>query len=269
MLDKPTSVLLTGGALGTEYQRLGLERSSCPDLWVLDAPEHVFAVTRSYADAGSDLVLTTTFRANPISLAEYGRAADVVAVNETAVRIARVAAPGKAVLGDVGPIGRLGTDVERAFAIQCRALAHAGVDALVLETFTDVDEAAIALKAAQATGLRTVVSFSFGAAGLPPEEAAEKMTMLGAWSVGANCGTGLQDVHEICSRMRAVTPLPLWMKPSAGLPEIVEDQPRYSTTCEHFVSALRACVAAGAAFVGGCCGTTPQWIAAFHQSRSQ
>ena len=255
-------VWLTDGALGTEYQRRGLAPGMPADFWVLDAPEQVLYVTQDYARAGSDVVLTTTFRANPLSLAEYGRAEDTRRINLLGAKLAREAAPGKLVFGDAGPTGKARVDaaaVERAFAVQCEGLAEGGVDAVVFETFTDLEEARLALRAAEHAGLRAVVSFSFhtGMDAFTPEDAARQMTEAGAWGVGSNCGNGLDGFARICRRMRSVTSLPLWMKPNAGLPD---GKLRYAVTPVQFAASARTLVDAGADYVGGCCGTTPEFI---------
>jgi hypothetical protein len=162
-------VKLTDGALGTEYQRLGLPVGSCADFWNLDAPERVYQVTKAYADAGSDALLTTTFRANPVTLADYGRAGDTAAINSAAAHITREAAgEARLVFGDVGPSGKMliagevsEEELRRGFAQQCEALVAGGVDAIALETFSDAAEARIALDAARATGRPVIVSFTF------------------------------------------------------------------------------------------------------------
>jgi methionine synthase I (cobalamin-dependent) len=272
-----SDVQLTDGALGTEYQRLGLPSGLCADIWTLEAPHHVYEVTKAYADAGSDAVLTTTFRANAVTLADYGRGADAVAINRAGARIAREAAPGKLVFGDVGPSGKMllpgeeaGSELEAAFAEQCAALAEGGVDALVLETFSDIAEAKIALAAAMKTGLPVIVSFAFDTGrnkdrtmtGLMPEQAAREITDAGAYAVGANCGVGFEGYVDICRRLRAVTTLPVWIKPNGGLPELVHGAITYASTPEQFATYIPRYIEAGANFIGGCCGTNPAFIRA-------
>lgn len=272
------TVILTDGALGTEYQRLGLAAGSCADFWTLEKPDLVYQVTKSYVDAGSDAVLTTTFRANSVTLAEYGRASDTRAINVAGAKIAREAAgPEKRVFGDVGPSGKMllageVTEVElrRGFAEQCDGLAEGGVDAIVLETFSDVTEARIALEAGLATGKRVIVSFAFDTGrnqdrtmtGLTPEQAAQQMEDAGATAVGANCGAGFDAFTGLCRRFRAATSLPVWIKPNAGLPEIVAGELSYRSTPEQFAAAIPGYIEAGATYIGGCCGTSPAFIRA-------
>lgn len=271
-------VILTDGALGTQYQRLGLPVGSCADFWNLEAPDRVYQVTKAYADAGSDAVLTTTFRANTVTLADYGRAADTSAINRAAARIAREAAgEDRLVFGDIGPSGKMllagevsEDELRRGFAEQCEALADGGVDAIALETFSDVAEARIALEAARTTGKPVIVSFAFDTGknkdrtmtGLKPEDAARQMEEAGAYAVGANCGAGFDSFADLCRRFRAVTALPLWIKPNGGLPEMVDGSIVYRSTPEQFAMAVPGYVEAGATFIGGCCGTNPDFIRA-------
>jgi methionine synthase I (cobalamin-dependent) len=271
-------VILTDGALGTEYQRRGLPPGACADFLNLDAPTKVYDVTRSYVAAGSDAVLTTTFRANGVTLRDYGRAADTRAINVASAKIAREAAgPARLVFGDVGPSGKMlmagevnEDELRRGFAEQCEGLAEGGVDAIVLETFSDLAEAKIALAAAMAAGKPAIVSFAFDTGrskdrtlmGVTPEQAAVEMADAGACAVGANCGTGLESYIDICRRFAAATPLPVWIKPNGGLPEMVDGEIRYRSTPQQFAAVIPAYIEAGATYIGGCCGTNPDFIGA-------
>ncbi|HUH62700.1 MAG TPA: homocysteine S-methyltransferase family protein, partial [Terracidiphilus sp.] len=138
------------------------------------------------------------------------------------------------------------------------------------ETFSELEEGLIALRAARTTGLPVVVSFAFDTGknkdrtmtGLTPERAANTMTDAGADAVGANCGVGIEQCVGLCRRMRTATHLPLWMKPNAGIPEVVDGVVEYRTTAEQFASFVPALRDAGAGFIGGCCGTNPEFILA-------
>lgn len=252
-------VLLTDGAWGTELQKRGLPTGASADLWNLIFPERVADVAQSYVDAGSQVILTNTFRANRISLGDFGLADRVADINKAGVQISRHAAAGRArVAGSMGPIGS-----EAAFAEQAEALAAAGVEAIVLETFTDLTEARTALKAVLHTGLPVVTSFAFGTAASPaPGLAAHVMAEEGADAVGANCGTDIASFAVLCRQMRAACDLPVWIKPSAGLPEFQHETPEYRVSADEFALHARAAIEAGASFVGGCCGTTPDYISA-------
>jgi 5-methyltetrahydrofolate--homocysteine methyltransferase len=269
--------ILTDGAWGTELQRRGLGMGECPDAWNLSHPEEVAGVARRYGEAGSRVILTNTFRANSISLAVYGLAGCVSEINRAGVELSKKAAISALVFASMGPSGKLlaageVTEAELfdAFRAQAEALAAGGADALLLETFSELEEALIALRAARAKDLPVIVSFAFDTGknkdrtmtGLTPERAAKAITEAGADAVGANCGVGIEQCVELCRRMRAATHLPLWMKPNAGLPEVVDGAVAYRVTAQQFASFVPSLSDAGASFIGGCCGTNPEFIRA-------
>lgn len=269
--------VLTDGAWGTELQRRGLGVGECPDVWNLSHPEDVADVARCYREAGSRVILTNTFRANPISLAAYGLADRAAEISRSGVEISKRAAAGALVFASMGPSGKLlaagevtGEELAAAFRIQAEALAAGGADALLIETFSELEEAQLALSAANTTGLPVIVSFAFDTGkskdrtmtGVTPERAAKAMTEAGAQAVGANCGVGIEQGVALCRRMRAATRLPLWMKPNAGLPEIIGGAVEYRVTAEQFASFVPLLRDAGASFIGGCCGTTPEFVRA-------
>lgn len=271
--------LLTDGAWGTELQSRGLDPGACPDAWNLAEPERVQSVARAYREAGSRIILTNTFRSNRVSLAGYGMADRAVELNRAGVAISRAAGEGL-VFASIGPTGKMlmtGEVTEEemlaAFAEQARALAEAGADALLLETMTDLDEARIALRAALPCGLPVVVSFVFDSGknkdrtmmGATPEQIAKAITEQGASAVGANCGVGIEAFLPVCRRLRAATTLPLWIKANAGLPVTADGKVVYNTTPAQFASHAPAILEAGADFLGGCCGTNPDFIRALGQ----
>jgi methionine synthase I (cobalamin-dependent) len=267
--------VLSDGAWGTELQRLDLPPGDCPDSWNLLEPELVREVARSWVDAGSRVILTNTFRANAISLAPWRLDSAVSEINLAGARLSREAAGTRAkVFGSIGPTGEhLALNHLRreaayaAFSEQAAELAAGGVDALLLETFGDVEEARIALRAVRNTGLPAIVSFAFvsgraqdrSATSLTPEEAAREMTEAGADAVGANCCT-IEASVAICRRLRSATHLPLWMKPNTGPGDPAHNQPASDRTTEHFADYVPALIDAGATFIGGCCGATPGLI---------
>jgi methionine synthase I (cobalamin-dependent) len=269
--------VVTDGAWGTELQKRGLALGDCPDAWNLTYPDKVASVARSYADAGCSAVLTNTFRANAISLAAYGLADHVKEINAAGVRISRQAAGSAAVIASIGPVGKLlaigeimAEDLFRVFHEQATALSGAGADAILIETLSDLEEAQVALRAAKSTGLPVIVSFVFDTGrnkdrtmtGVTPEQAAQAMETAGADAVGSNCGNGIEQMIPICRRMHAATRLLLWMKANAGMPEIAGERVVYHTTPNEFAKFVPALREAGASFIGGCCGTTPQFTRA-------
>ena len=271
------SITLTDGAWGTELQKLGARFGECIDKWNLSKPELVRRVADRYIEAGSRVILTNTFRANPISLAESGFQGDCDAINRAGVRISRTAA-GRAALvfASIGPSGRaLGNkDASRkhlaqAFSRQAQALASEGPDVILVETMTDLEEARVAASAALETGLPVVVSFFFAPEAVEtqpsqaiPERAAATLTNDGVQGIGANCGFGVREFIPLCKRLAAASPLPIWIKPNAGIPKIVEGEALYPGTPAEFVHSAEELAQAGATFLGGCCGTSPEFIRA-------
>lgn len=271
--------LITDGAWGTELQARGLAPGVAPDTWNLTHPDLVESVARAYVEAGSQVILTNTFRANAVAMD-----GDIEAINRAGVAISKRAAGGQAlVFASIGPTGKMlmareigGEQATAAFAAQAAALSSAGADALLLETMSDIEEARLALAAAKNTGLPVIVSFAFDSGknkdrtmtGATPEAVAGAMLEAGADAVGANCGVGVEYAAAVCSRLRAACSLPIWIKPNAGLPQIDGAAIRYSTSAESFASHYAALRDAGASFVGACCGSTPAFIRALVAARS-
>jgi methionine synthase I (cobalamin-dependent) len=236
----------------------------------------VLKVAGAYVEAGSHVILTNTFGANRHRLADTAAATRVVEINRSGARLSKTAADGRAlVFASMGPSGKLlvGGDVTTdelmdAFLEQAEALAEGGVDALVIETMSDPREAECAIAAGRRTGLPIIASLVFDSGrgkdrtmmGTTPEVAAARLTTAGADVVGANCGQGIAGFVTLCQRLRAATGLPLWIKPNAGLPELDQGRVTYRTTPAEFAAHAPALVAAGAGFLGGCCGTTPEFI---------
>ena len=270
--------IITDGAWGTQLQALGLTPGDCPDHWNLTHPDEVRKVAQRYVDAGSQVILTNTFGANRIMLAGHHLADKVKEINAAGVRISKEAAGTRAmVFASIGPTGKMlmsgdvtEEDLATAFTEQAAALAAAGADAIVVETMSDIEEARIAVSAAHATGLPVVASMVFDSGkdkdrtmmGTTPETVATELTAAGADVIGANCGLGIEGYIPIARRMRAATSLPIWIKANAGLPEMNDGKITYRTTPEEFASLAKELRASGVAFVGGCCGTSPDFVAA-------
>ena len=271
--------LVSDGALGTELAKKGLRPGECPELLNAGDPAIISGIARSYVEAGSDIVLTNTFGGSSVKLARYGLESRHDELNEKGVRLAVDASAGRAaVFASIGPTGEflepLGplteTELTEIFSRQVRAFVKAGAEGVVLETMTDLGEIVCALRAVRENSdLPAVCSMTFdkGARGyatmmgVTPERAAEELEAEGADAVGANCGTGIADIVEIAALMRGATGLPLWMKPNAGLPELIGGNTVYRESPDEFASRVADLLRAGATIVGGCCGTTPAHIA--------
>lgn len=270
--------VLTDGAWGTQLQLRGLTTGVCPDAWSLERPDLVEQVARAYVEAGSRVILTNTFGANRFTLARYGLSEKVAEINRAGVELSRRAAAGQAlVFASMGPSGKMlmmgdvsEEDLRAAFADQARAMADAGADGIVVETMSDPAEAKLAVAAAKETGLPVVgcMVFDSGPAkdrtmmGTTVEQAAEALSEAGADVIGTNCGRGIAGFVEICRRLKAATDRPVWIKGNAGLPEVEEGMTVYRQTPEEFAAYAPPLMEAGASFLGGCCGTTPDFIRA-------
>lgn len=270
--------VITDGAWGTQLQAQGLGAGECPDIWNLTYPERVEKVARAYVEAGSQVILTNTFGGTRMRLADHDAGDKTAAINKAGVEISKRAAVGRAlVFASVGPTGKMlamgeATEEELriTFAEQINALAAAGADAILLETFADLDETRAAIAAAKTTGLPVIASLVFDSGaqrdrtmmGATPEEAVAALTEAGVDVIGANCGRGIEGYLAIAKRLRAATTLPIWIKANAGLPEIVAGQTVYPAIPEFFADKAAEIVAAGTTFIGGCCGTSPTFIAA-------
>jgi 5-methyltetrahydrofolate--homocysteine methyltransferase len=270
-------VQVTDGAWGTQLQMKGLPSGACPDAWNLTEPDKVREVAAAYVEAGSDLILTNTFGASSFILERHGIEDQVVEINTAGVRLSKEAAQDRSlVFASIGPTGVMlmmgqvkPEELKDAFLVQATAMAEAGADGIVIETMSDPQEAALAVEAAKTTGLPVVACMVFDSGadkdrtmmGTTPEEAATILTEAGADVIGSNCGQGIAGFVPICQRLSAATDRPIWIKGNAGLPEMVDGQSVYRQTAEEFAGFIPALVEAGASFIGGCCGTSPEFIA--------
>ena len=275
--------LLSDGAMGTQLQRAGLEPGGCGEAWNVDHPERVLAIQRAYVEAGSDCLITNTFGGSRIMLERHGEGSRVAAINRAGAALARRAfgeRPGF-VLGDIGPFGGLlepygdvpAERVAAAFAEQATALVAGGVDAIIVETQTALEELELAVAAARGAGAPCVIgSLAFDRLregdevrtmmGVSPEQAARFMAERGVDVLALNCGTGIDmaKAADTVRRYRAVSDLPIMAQPNAGQPELENLAVVYRQPPEAMAAGLEAVLAAGARIVGGCCGSTPEHI---------
>ena len=277
------AVTVTDGAWGTQLQAAGLPAGACPDGWNLANPSAVEAVAQAYLQAGSQVILTNTFRSNRFALAHWEQAHQAAVLAEAGAAISRRAAGERAkVFASIGPTGKvvmLGEVAEEelhsAFSAQAAALARGGADAILCETFTELAEAMLAVRAArESTGLAVLVSMTFDsgpenthtAMGVAPADLAGAAAEAGAAAVGANCGTGPENYVAVAALLRAATDLPVWIKPNAGLPVLRGGETVYPMGPDEFAAFARQLAEAGANFIGGCCGTTPAHVRALRRA---
>jgi len=263
------------GAMGTMLYGKGFLLNVCYDELNLKQPKLVQEVHEAYVRAGAELIETNTFGANPKKLASYGLADDTEKINTAAARLARAAAGDRvSVLGAVGPLGvRIEpfgpTSREEAFTFfrrQVDGLLAGGVDGFILETFSDLDEIHAALRAVRsACDLPVISQMTIGTDGLThygtdPETFAKRLAKWGADVIGVNCSVGPAGVLEAVEKIVKATDRPISAVPNAGLPKDVGDRQIYLASPEYMASYARRMIEAGARFVGGCCGTTPEHI---------
>ena len=273
-------VLISDGATGTYLQNHGLEPGGCPEAFNDTHPQVVRQLAAEYFAAGSDMVETNSFGGNRYMLEKYGHGDRVEELNRLGAEHARAVAPeGRFVLGSIGPTGEFlepnGTatpqDMYDAFAEQAGGLATGGVDALCVETMSDMGEIELAIRAAKETTGKPVfatLTFDLGPRGfftmmgITPAQAAQKLDEAGADVVGSNCGIAVQQMIDIIKQMRAATDKPILTHVNAGIPKIVKGQIVYPDTPEAMAPLYVQLVEAGANIVGGCCGTGPEHILA-------
>jgi 5-methyltetrahydrofolate--homocysteine methyltransferase len=278
---KEKKILISDGAWGTFLYQRGLKPGECPELWNITHREDVFAIAKSYIDAGADMILTNSFGGSPFKLDLYGLKNKTIELNETAAAISREAAGNDHfVLGSIGPTGVIlmmgevtESELSDGFYIQAEALKNGGADAICIETMSDIDEACIAIQAAKrATGLETVCTFTFDKTakneyrtmmGISPTEMVKAVKDAGANIIGTNCGNGFIQMIDIVREIRkADNSIPVLVHANAGLPIFQDGKAVYPDTPEMMAANVNELIKSGANIIGGCCGTTPAHISA-------
>jgi 5-methyltetrahydrofolate--homocysteine methyltransferase len=276
-------ILVADGATGSNLQKMGLKPGRPPEDLIIDNPDIIYQLEKSFVDAGSDIILTCTFGGTRMRMKDSKYQDRAPEVNMRAVEIARKAAAsrndGVLVAGSMGPVGALikpygplnAEDVQATFAEQAKALVEGGVDFLLIETMFSFEETTAAFEGAKSvTDLPIVVSFSYDRGtrtmmGVKPKDVIRKYCEMGATLVGANCGTTLENMETIVMEYAATVPnFPLWVKPNAGVPhmDIETEQGVYDMGPEDMATYAKKYVELGARVVGGCCGNTAEHVAA-------
>ena len=274
------------GATGSNLQKAGMPTGVCPELWIMEHPDSLVQLQKSYLHRGTDIIYAPTFSANRIKLAEYGLEDRIEELNRELVGLSKRAVGEYMVekrnaefipfiAGDVTMTGKilqpLGTlafeEAVEVYKEQMRILVQAGVDLFVIETMMSLQETRAALIAAgEVCDLPVMVTMTFDETahtlyGTEPETAVLVLQGLGADAVGINCGAGPEKCLEIVRRMKAVANVPVIAKPNAGMPKLVNGETVYDQTPETFAKEMKLLAEAGAGILGGCCGTTPDHIA--------
>jgi 5-methyltetrahydrofolate--homocysteine methyltransferase len=270
-------VLLTEGATGTNFQQMGLPPGVSPEDWVFDAPARVRELHSRFARAGSEFALTCSFGANSVRLTDGPLAGRAEELNVRAAELARQVVGAEGLVGGaIGPTGQLVEPYgpltrercQAAYAEQAQALDNGGVDVLVLETFFALEEALWAMDGIRTvTDLPLIISFSFDQGtrtmmGISPADVVAAFEPLGVAAIGANCGRALDDNDTVVHEFLQATSLPVWIKPNAGVPQVLGDTVVYPADADTLAAHVAGYAGQGARIVGGCCGTTPEHIAA-------
>ena len=269
--------IILDGATGTNLMEAGMPIGVCPENWVMEHPDVLLKMQSEYVEAGSHIVYAPTFTGNRIKLEEYGLRDRLVEINATLVKLSKQAVDGKAlVAGDMTmtgqqlfPMGELMfEELVVVYKEQARVLAEAGVDLFVVETMMSLQECRAAVLAIrEVCDLPIMVTLTYNEDGrtlfgTPPETAVVVLQSLGVDAIGVNCSTGPMEMVPLVEKMAEYSTVPLIAKPNAGLPELEGKKTVYRMTPEEFAEAGVTLVKAGAAIVGGCCGTTKEHIRA-------
>jgi len=273
-------ILVSDGAWGTFLQSKGLEPGACPELWNLEHFNEVADIAHRYVLAGSDMVETNSFGANRFKLEHWGLEEKAYEINKAAAQASRHGAGAKTlVLGSVGPTGKFlmmgevtAEEMFNAFSVQCMGLKDGGADAIIVETMTDLEEAILAVQAAKATGLDVVCTMTFDPMqdgsfktmmGIAPSDMIQPLLDAGANVLGSNCGNGTSGMISIVKEIHEVAPsLPILIHANAGLPLYKDGETVFPESPKDMSSLTIPLIEAGASIIGGCCGTSPDHIAA-------
>ncbi|MDD5602500.1 MAG: homocysteine S-methyltransferase family protein [Eubacteriales bacterium] len=269
-------IVILDGATGTELQRRGMPHGACPELWALENAHILAAIQSEYIDAGAEIIFTCTFGANRVKLESFGKGGEVREINRRLACLSKKTAEGRncLVAGDIAPTGDFlepvgELDFEECINIykeQAEGLLEGGVDLFVIETMIDINEARAALIAVKETcALPVLVSMSFDEkartlTGTDPVTALITLQSMGADAVGCNCSTGPEKMVEAVSKMKPYARVPVYAKPNAGVPKLEDGATVFDMGPESFAEYTESFAKAGVNLLGGCCGTTPEYI---------
>jgi 5-methyltetrahydrofolate--homocysteine methyltransferase len=266
-------------------QKHGLRPGDSPEIWSIDKSDLIYKIAKDYADAGSDIVETNSFGGNPIKLQYYGLDERTEELNRKAAELSRKAVGAdKWVMASMGPTGKMlfmgeisEEDLYEAFKRQALALEKGGADAVIVETFSATDEAAITIRAVREnTSLEVVGSFTFEPTvsgefrtmmGVTPTQAIETALEAGAHIAGINCGNGYEGLEKVIKEYKSVSAeTPVLLQPNAGIPKTIDGEDVFQATPEEMGEQVKLWIDSGANIIGGCCGTTPEHIRAIRNA---
>jgi 5-methyltetrahydrofolate--homocysteine methyltransferase len=276
-------ILVADGATGTQLQKAGLKPGASPERWNLENPDAIRALHRGYIEAGANVVLTNTFGGTRFRLARHGLEGQVREINTAAAKLAREAAGDSVfVFGDIGPSGELLKPLGKltyeeavaGFAEQAEGLLAGGVDAILVETMSDINEAKAAVEGVRQVNadIPLLVTFSFDThgrtmMGSKPEKVAREIWALGVTAMGANCGRTLTETLTAIEQMRAAVPEAVLMaKPNAGLPHASGGDMVYDVTPDIMAEYAHKFAEQKVKIFGGCCGSAPEHIHAIAEA---
>ncbi|PJA95911.1 MAG: methionine synthase [Ignavibacteriales bacterium CG_4_9_14_3_um_filter_34_10] len=271
-------ILVSDGAWGTMLQSFGLKTGECPELLNEISPEIVLKVAKSYVLAGSDIIETNSFGGSKVKLQHFNLQDKCFELNKKAAEISRQAAGDSLVIGSVGPTGKFismgeisDDELYESFYTQMKGLVSGGVDGICIETFYDLDEAKVAIRAAKEfKNIDVITTFTFDKTpdenyfsimGVDPQTMASMLIDLQVDIIGSNCGNGFENMVDIVGEIRKVSSdVPVLIHANAGIPELIDNKIVYNETPEFVGEVAVRIINVGANIIGGCCGTTPEHI---------
>jgi len=274
---KDGEILVADGAMGTMLFDFGLKPGEPPESFNLTRPEVLEEIAGLYLDAGAEIIQTNTFGASPLRLSLYSLEDKTEEINRNAVQAVRKVVGDRAYISaSCGPSGKLlkpygdtePEEIYNSFERQIKALISAGVDAICIETMTDLKEATLAIRAAKAVSPSTPVMATmtfdpttrgfYTVMGTSIEDAARGLKEAGADIIGSNCGNGIENMVKIAKEFKRFSDLPIIIQSNAGIPEMQGDKPVYPETPEFMAEKAKELVSLGVSIIGGCCGTIPE-----------
>lgn len=275
-----SSGLLFDGAMGSMLMAGGMPTGMASEMMNIEKPDIVREIHKAYLNAGSDVITTNTFGGSPVKMKSAGIAHLMEEANRTAARIARQAAGSeRLVAGDIGPLGEMleplglisSAEAQDNFSRQAEILAQNGVDLFIVETMFDINESLAAIQGIQAVSelpIFATLTFEKGPLGFATimgnrvDESMHALVNAGAVAVGANCSIGSDLMIELAAEIRRCVTVPVIIQSNAGLPETQNGRLVYPETPERYAANVAKIKALGVEIIGGCCGTTPQYIRA-------